>query len=301
MGQHEKDIADAKSIGTKWLMKDENYRRQLVAIRKTLVSAAKADLTSVSDAVARGGLDATQAEHLGTEVTVLIGKLDKFARQVKKLADEHHAWALREPRKDLEFIRTQLRLGPKTGDRYEAVAVALKNQLIDIGKKLAETDAARKDVAYQIGNQLTVAKRLQKQIEEGLAQGIAYLEQMRTQTKQFVDRATIDITELKVFATAGDLKALESGDIDDDGRERRLKQWRARLAAIPTIRQGLEKNYQRIMKTVPKHVRDSMQMGGIHATLDNHKVRFERELDEADERIKDIIAHLMAHNLKSRG
>lgn len=294
MGQTEDDIKAAKNIGAMWLVKDNEYRKKLLGLKKVLVNRAKTGLRTVDAAVQKGEhLDPRNAEVLSAEVQAFTERLTEYTKQGSLIMAEHHKWTLREPRKDLEFIRTQLRLGPHSGDRYKAVAAALKHQLVDIGKELSATEDVWADIKYQIDNQLKVAKRLREVIEDGVAGNKAYVDQFKAQTKQFVERAASEIGELKIPAAAKDLSDMQRGHTyADQARDGKLHTYQNRLATIAKVEQAIEKNYQRVLKTVPKNVLDSVPMGAAVATIENQRARFKRELDEARGLLEKVIAQL---------
>lgn len=259
MAKFDKEIKEASKIGKGWIKTSEGYQGELIGIKKTNLKWEK-------DALTRMQVEIKKREHLKPgaakgyldECDVIKERLDSFVAAGQRLFDAHEKWSLKEPRTNMGFIGTKLKLGKPGTEMYDAVAKALKKQLTDVANTIKATQNTwGKDLEYTLEIQQKRVKALRKIVSEGGSAYGGFIKQIKKEAIQFVkfcDKAWVNISG-KVPSHAGDLKQALSGQLaekNETSLQQQFQIYESRLTEIPKLIAMIEKNHNRVLKSVPK-------------------------------------------------
>lgn len=281
MGKHDKLIAKGLKIVEDWNNTSVQYRDQFLTAKKNNVAWEKKTIKDLT----------VQVESNGDMNKVLrdIESCRQFLQQnesaLQQAYEEHYKFVRGKPREGAAAVCRQLKLTSDT-EEWDAVLEGLKRALIDNTKQFAATEAVwTKDLAPQI-------KLLKSRLDtlESIAKGEGkkndqYLKQFLESQEAF-KKMTKDITaELKTSQAVDDLSAMENPDFMQGNPKAlvgKLQTYELRLSNIPKIRALVDKNFGRIMKSIPDNYLKQPMWSRAVRTLENNRDEILKTLDFAE-------------------
>jgi hypothetical protein len=273
---YEKEIKEAKKIGDGWLKTTQSARANLVSLKKDNLALEKGALRRVQAAIQNGAHnDPAERKKLENELDVIEDRLKDYLRMGKKIFDDHDKWALGDPRSNMGFIGPKLKLGPATGPAYKAVSTACKRMLTDVATGIAATQAAWKDdLQFSLKTHMDAVTAARKILDKDSGVRQAFLQQISGEVDRFIKYCDSAFTNLKVTADARDLSDIKGGVMaqkDKMVQDQKLQQYEKKLTLIPEIQAQLNKNYQRVIKSVPAPQMNSWLASAKKKAMEDHK------------------------------
>jgi hypothetical protein len=275
MGKFDKEIAQALKIGKGWKETAEGYAGTFQTLKKEHLALEKGAIKRVQDAVQAN--QPNLAAHL-EPLSHTKELLEQFKKEGVKEFDALNKWALGEPRQNMGHI------GPKVGFRdpnsegYKAVAAGIKNQLTEVSTAVSAAQKAWKgDLAIAIDNHLDKVEALEKIINQETSKTAGFLDQFRKAIARYKDDATNTYNALKLDQFVQDITNINSGAMATKDKtiiQQRYHLATERLAKMPALIALLEKNYGRVVKSIPDKTlnglsakSDKEQLEKIHANI----------------------------------
>lgn len=280
MGKHDKLIKDGLKIAQDWSDTSAKYSAQFLTAKKNNIAWEKKVIKDLTDQVEGGG---DMAEVL-REIKASRQYIQQNEAALKKAYDDHYDFVRGKPREGAAAICRMLKLKPDT-EEWDAVLEGLKRALIDNTKQFAATEAVwTKDVEPQI-------KLLKSRLDtlETIAKGEgkkndAYLKQFLASKEEFKKMGKDITVQLKTNQAVDDLSAMDKPNFMQGNSKAlvgKLQTYELREASIPKLRALVEKNFGRIMKSVPANYREQPLWTRAVKSLEGDRDEIIKDLDFA--------------------
>ena len=294
---YEKEIADAKKIGDGWLKTTQAARGNLMSLKKDNLALEKGALRRVQAAIQKGDHnDPAKRKSLANELDVIEDRLKDYLRMGKKIYDDHEQWALKEPRSNMGFIGPKLKLGAATTPAYKAVATACKRMLTDVATGIAATQKAWKDdLQYSLKTHMDAVTAARKILDKDAGVRQAFLQQISSEVDRFIKFCDQSFASLKVPADARDMSDIKGGVMAQKDKivlDQKLQQYEKRLGLVSEIQAQIDKNYQRVIKSVPAPQMNSWLASGKKKQMEDHKKAVEDKLKAATKLYNTLIPEM---------
>lgn len=294
---YEKEIAEAKKIGDGWLKTTQAARANLISLKKDNLALEKGALRRVQAAIQSGDHnDPTKRKALVNELDVIEDRLKDYLRMGKKIYDDHEKWALGDPRSNMGYIGPKLKLGDSKGVAYKTVATACKRMLTDVATGIAETQKTWKnDLQFSLRTHMDAVTAARKILDKDAGVRQAFLEQIGKEVERFIKISDEAFGSLKVPADARDLSDVKGGVMAQKDKivlDQKLQQYEKRLKLVPEIKAQMEKNYQRVIKSVPAPQMNSWLASAKKKQMDDHKKAIEDKLKAATKLYNTLIPEM---------
>ena len=290
MGKFDREIKDAEKIANGWVNDSDAVEGQFIDIKKNNVKWEKEFAKTIQADIDNDA----PAEDILSKIESCRGQLNDIEKQTEAIYKKHCDWARGEPRQGVDFICKKLKLDPKS-EAYAAVDKALKRVLLDTAKQFASTEAAwTRDLkpAIQI-----MYNRLNSFVKIALKQETkndAYVKQFVKDTDAFKKLCGDAVFGLKMTSDAADLKKILDGDWD--GQEKIITQkfqsYEKKLESLAKIEAIIEKNYRRIVKSVPNGRANALAWARPRRGLDEELKKFKQDMKFADATYKSLIKQM---------
>lgn len=255
MGKYDGQIKNAKKIGDEWVKTAEGYAGSFQTIKKEHLALEKGALNDIQKAVAKN--EPNLVDHLD-ELETIKERLQMFYNEGEKLYKEFDKWALAEPRKSMEIIAKKLQLGDSNSEAYKAVSAGIKTQLTDVAGAIAATQRAwRSDLEIALKNHMDKLDTLEKIINKDVGKTKGFLDQLDKAIDRFADECGKVYAALKVDLVVRDVEDIMKGEMAKKEKiqiEQKYHQTEQKIALIPKLTDQIDKNYGRVVKTVPPEV-----------------------------------------------
>jgi len=294
---YEKEIKEAQKIGDGWLKTTQSARGNLIGLKKDNLALEKGALRQVQAAIQNGDHnDPVKRKRLANELDVIEDRLKDYLRMGKKIYDDHEKWALGDPRSNMGFIGPKLKLGPSTGPVYKAVASACKRMLTEVATGIAATQKAWKDdLQFSLKTHMDAVTAARKILDKDAGVRQAFLQQISGEVDRFVKFCDQTFASLKVPADARDLSDIKGGVMAGKDKmvlDQKLQQYEKRLKLVPEMQAQIDKNYQRVIKSVPAQQMNSWLASGKKKQMEDHKKAIEDKLKAATKLYNTLIPEM---------
>lgn len=258
MGKYDKEIAKAEKIGEEWKETSEGYAARLHSIKKDSLAPEKKALADLRDAIDKGQHNHSKdaREDIESQLETIRERLETYMKEGQRLFDEHEKWSLGDPRSNMGYIGKTLKLGDARSEPYTEVATGIKRLLTEVASAISATQKAwKEDLKPALEIHLASVTALEKILSGEKGKAGAFLEQLKSEAKSFVESCTKAFTNLKVQSDAVNLPAAQQGTLDKSQATKNAQMFQLyekKLALIPEIAAQIEKNHKRILKSVPE-------------------------------------------------
>jgi hypothetical protein len=282
MGKFDAELKAAKKIGEDWIKKAEGYTGSYATLKKEHLKLEKGILKNIQDAVQRK--DANLDTHL-RELDACRDFLNTYKKEGERLEKDFDAWALREPRKNMGFIAEKLKLGAPTDEAYKEVAAGLKTLLTNVATAISTTQKAwRTDLEIALNNHLDKVDTLEKIIKGEVGKTKGFLDQLDKGIERFAQECGTTYGALKVDVFVRDVEEIMNGKMAEQPKvkiEQKYHLTQERIALVPKLRDQIDKNYNRVIKSVPPEVINGFVGKGAKAKLDKARADIDTKMTHA--------------------
>ena len=257
MPNFDKEIEKAKQIGADWKKGCERYKALFLSLKKEKLAPLKEKLRMVQAGVAKGehkSSSQVESEYQGTLAEVIkgIGQIKVAGEQDAKAMA---TWAYDGPRKSMSYIDKELKLGGVGTEGYTAVATAIKALLTEVSTLQAATENTWKtDVLFQIGMLTTAAEATKTLLAKTRFDVGTVKKQFETEAQAYINFCDQAIAELKLDAASVDFQTAKKEKPNPEKQQKydiSYQVYQKRVATIEGLTQLAQKNYNRVIKSVP--------------------------------------------------
>lgn len=281
MGKYDKLIKDGLKIAQEWQNLSARYQNQFLTAKKNNIALEKSVIKDLTKKVEGNGDMAEVLREVETSRQLLLQNEEALQRAFK----EHFDFVRGKPREGSVAICKMLKLKPNT-EEWDEVLEGLKRALIDNTKQFAATEATwTKDVEPQLKLLKSRLDTLESIAKGQAKQNDAYLKQFLASKDEFKKMSKDIVVQLKTSQAIDDLKAMDDPNFMQGITKAlvgKLQTYELRVTSIPKLRALVEKNFNRIMKSVPGDYRDKPMWSRAVRTLKSDLESVVKELDFAE-------------------
>ncbi|MCL4678171.1 MAG: hypothetical protein KJ017_06210 [Alphaproteobacteria bacterium] len=253
MGKHDKLIKSGLKIVGDWNDTSAQYHDKFMVAKKNNIAWEKSTIKRLTALVEGEGADMKQVLD---EIELSRNFLRQNEEELERAYQEHYKFVRGKPREGAVAVCEMLKLKKDT-EEWDAVLEGLKRALIDNTKQFAATEGVWiKDVKPQIKLLNDRLDALEKIANGASKKNDAYFAQLLKSKDDFVKMGKDIEVNLKTSQAVDDLSAMEKPDFMQNNPKAltgKLQTYELRMTSIPQIRAQVEKNYRRIMKSVPEN------------------------------------------------
>jgi hypothetical protein len=286
----EKEIKQAQKVADVWLKKSKDAEEFFIALKKSGIKWEKDNIKTIENSIERK--ETNEALEMIKDSRKWI---DDYEQQAEKVFDQHAKFVRGAPRAGSKGICEEIGLKPKD-DAYKPVNDAMAKALLVHTKQFKATEAAwTADLKPRIDllrSKLDTLEKLAKG-EEGKID--AYVKQFTKDTTAYKDQMEKAVTSLK--PTMGELaiknitqnpatwcSGVAKVQIDQ------YTIFKDRVALVDKLLQLSEKNYNRVLKSVPEDVKSKLMFQRLLKTFQTAHLKVISELKSAQGIFKTAVA-----------
>lgn len=287
MGKYDTEVRLAKQMVEGWIKESKRHGDQLVLLKKTSVAWEKQTIAEARQLLDSGAYkeDKKAAETIEDAIETGRQNLKEFEAEGQRIYENHKQWSAAGPRKSFSPIVAKLKLGNAGEDRYEAVRKELGASLETVAKVIRDTDNLwLKDLKFAIDTQKNKLLGIATEFKNGAASREQALgRQMTKEAKDFADNVQQLLAGTFFHKDSKDFNDIKTGkwkDVDIASIKYKVEVYKNRLPLIESVRQQLEKNYNRVRKSFPAEY-----LNGAG------KAEFEKITKERDKALTELIRY----------
>lgn len=280
MGKFDKEIKEAQKIADSWEKRSQDDETFFIAMKKNGVKWEKDEvgqieaLVKAKDPTAQNRIDGCRKW------------LADYQKTCADRYDKHAEFVRGAPRDGVAGICAKLKLA-KGSEEYKAVSEALTKVLMTHTKQFKATEAAwQRDLKPRIELLFSKLDTLEKLASGAEKEVTAYGKQFAADVTKYKSMMETAIGSLKVdpaIQAIGNMAKDKNGWLSGSEKARAdaYSVYLERVSNIPKLKALSEKNYNRILKSVPQEVRDKIMFARPLKALEIAKQGYDKELDKA--------------------
>lgn len=282
MGKFDKQIKDGLKIAEGWMKRSADDHEFFIGMKKNGIAWEKDAIKRIEGLIKDGEADKALGEIEESETW-----LKDYESQLKDRYKKHYDFIRGDPRDGAKGICNLLKIKEKD-EAYKPVMEGTTKVLMQTTKQFQETEAAWKDdVEVRLKllfSKLDTLKKLASGEEKEMT---AYGKQIVKDLELFRKQVADILVNLKADQCEKDIQQMSTGNRQDfvGGNEKfmrdKYRMYGIRIEAIPKLIDVLEKNYNRILKSIPDEVKGKIMFARSLKTLELTKKKADTDLKAA--------------------
>ncbi|MBC7738550.1 MAG: hypothetical protein H7245_15345 [Candidatus Saccharibacteria bacterium] len=287
----EKEIKEAQKICDAWMKRSVTDMNYLMQLKKTGINWEKNYIAAIDQMLKAN-------DFTGALATIEEGRqhLDIWFFEAENVYKKHDAFIMGDPRAGTKGICNAIGLKNDKDPAYVAVAKAMDKELISQTKQFKETgNLFNNDLKPKVAVLMSKLDTLEKLAKGSTGKLAAYWEQFSKDRKAYLNSMGNASATLKVNMAEQVIKVITADPQQWMAKvpKARTDNYRviiARLESVPKIIALSEKNYGRVIKSIPAEMRAQFIFVGTLKSFETEQKAIVNGFTDAEDKFKTAIA-----------